>query len=411
VAFDDLKESGGKVYSGMSIGDGHRWLYPDGIWEERKVAPDRWDFTFSSLKTRTRSAPEGSGAAIGTSYHWYILAHQRVRKRDKDSYDTFMEGMKFKVAHRRPHWRSWSTEYPDQEPEREVLIRILEEELARLRKGDLPHSRHGEQVPGRVARPSSRVSGTGRREESFSAFPSYRMEADNGRRAPMNGLKESFDAIASGYDAQRRWIIPDFEWFSTAAVRAAGDKGDAPSILDIGAGTGLLSARFLEVYPSATLTLMDVSEKMLGVAERRFAGRERTRFITADYRDGDLGGPFDIICSALSIHHLGSSEKRDLYQRIFGALGKGGHFVNADEVAGESEEIHRGNLAAWDAFLLSGPLGKEEAMAIMERREQLDRMEKLSVQLGWMKEIGFRDVGAVYRNGCFAVFTGRKGNP
>jgi hypothetical protein len=138
VAYDDLKESGGKVYSGMAIGGEHAWRYPDGLWRERKVAPDRWTFTFSSQKRRTWSAPEGSGAPVGTGYHWFILAHQRVRKRDRDSYETFMEGVKFKIAHRRPHWRHWSTEYPDSEPEREILIRILEEELERLKSGILP---------------------------------------------------------------------------------------------------------------------------------------------------------------------------------------------------------------------------------------------------------------------------------
>ena len=132
------------------------------------------------------------------------------------------------------------------------------------------------------------------------------------------------------------------------------------------------------------------------------------RFVTADYRSGDLGGPFDIICSALSIHHLERDEKRDLYRRIFGALRRRGVFVNADEVAGETAEEHRSNLAAWDAFLLSGPLGEEEARAIMGRRETLDRMAKLSVQLRWLGEIGFDDVKEVYHNGCFSVFRGRK---
>jgi hypothetical protein len=143
VAYGDLKEFGGKVYSGMAIGGEHSWLYPNGLWQERKVAPDRWTFAFSSLKRRARSAPEGSGAPVGTGYHWFILAHQKVRKLDKDSYETSMEGIKFKIAHKRPHWRDWSTEYPDQEPEREILIRILEEELEQLRSGDAPASRGG----------------------------------------------------------------------------------------------------------------------------------------------------------------------------------------------------------------------------------------------------------------------------
>ncbi|HMA05855.1 MAG TPA: hypothetical protein VKO45_08015 [Methanomicrobiales archaeon] len=141
MAFDDLKEFQGRIYSGMAVGGEHLWVYPEGIWEERKVAPDRWDFRFSSLKRRARSAPEGSGAPVGTGYHWFILAHQRVRKRDKDTYETLMEGIKFKVAHRRPHWRFWSTEYPDHESEREILIRILEAQLEQLRSGHVPSIR------------------------------------------------------------------------------------------------------------------------------------------------------------------------------------------------------------------------------------------------------------------------------
>jgi len=224
----------------------------------------------------------------------------------------------------------------------------------------------------------------------------------------MHGLKEAFDAMASRYDGQRRWIIPDLQGFYHSAVWAAALTKKEPSILDIGAGTGLLSELFLEAYPGATITLMDISEKMLDVARVRFRGRERVRFVVMDYSRGDLGGPFDAICSALSIHHLPQDEKRELYRRIFEALGKGGVFVNADEVAGESEETHRRNLEYWDDFILGGPLAREEAEAILRRREAFDRMEKLSVQMGWLKEIGFTDVDVIYKNRSFAVFAGRK---
>lgn len=138
VAYDDMKEYRGRAYSGMSIGGRHVWEYPNGLWDERKVAPDRWEFTFSSVKRRARSAPEGSGVPPGSQYHWYILAHQRVRKLDQDAYETFMQGVKYKVAHKRPYWRAWSTDYPDHEPEKDMLIRILEGQLARLRGAEAP---------------------------------------------------------------------------------------------------------------------------------------------------------------------------------------------------------------------------------------------------------------------------------
>jgi len=140
VAYDDIKQFTGQAYSGMSIGGRHVWEYPNGLWDERKTAPDRWDFTFSSIKRRTTSAPVGSGVPAGSQYHWYIMAHQRVRKLDQDAYETFMEGVKYKVAHRRPYWRAWSSEYPGNRTEREVLIGILEEQLAKLKAGRLENA-------------------------------------------------------------------------------------------------------------------------------------------------------------------------------------------------------------------------------------------------------------------------------
>ncbi len=134
MAYDDLKEFNGQGYTGMPVGGQHSWTYPEGRWQERKVAPDRWEFTFESIKERERAAPVGSGAPPNTQYHWYILAHQRVRKIDEDSYNTFMTGVKYKVAHKRPHWRKWSCEYPDQESERDRIMAILVATLAGLRE-------------------------------------------------------------------------------------------------------------------------------------------------------------------------------------------------------------------------------------------------------------------------------------
>ncbi len=133
MAYDDPKKFQGDTYTGMAVGGEHTWLYPNGLWHETKVAPDQWEFTFSSLKERERSAPPGSGVPVGTQYHWYVLAHQRVRKIDTDAYTTFMSGVKYKIAHKRPHWRKWSCEYPDQPTETQRLIAIFEAALDRLR--------------------------------------------------------------------------------------------------------------------------------------------------------------------------------------------------------------------------------------------------------------------------------------
>jgi len=197
--------------------------------------------------------------------------------------------------------------------------------------------------------------------------------------------------------------------FYATAVWAAESDHPTPEILDIGAGTGLMSAWMLEKFPDAHLTLVDIAENMLAMARERFSSREHTRYVIADYSTGDLGGPYDIACSALSIHHLESADKRRLFTRIFSVLKPGGMFVNADQAEGETPYFRQRNLEYWNDFLKSGPMPEEQYQEILKRRDTLDKNDKLSDQLAWLKEAGFSDVDVVYRNRTFVVTVARKG--
>lgn len=92
----------------MKVGRSHKWYYDKGEWKEKKVTPDQWDFNFSVDKKRAGQAPEGSGVPAGTEYHWYILAHQNVKKVDANRYTTSMTGIKYKLAHRRAERENWN---------------------------------------------------------------------------------------------------------------------------------------------------------------------------------------------------------------------------------------------------------------------------------------------------------------
>jgi len=224
----------------------------------------------------------------------------------------------------------------------------------------------------------------------------------------MDHIRKAFDAVATEYDAQREFVIPQMREYYGAAVWAAKSTKPAPRILDVGAGTGLLSALLLEKYPAATLTLLDISEKMLAVARERFRGRDNVRFSVGDYSEADLGGPYDLICSALSIHHLERDEKRRLFCRIHDVLVPGGLFINADQAEGETPYFSRRYLEYWNAFLENGPLSREEQREILRRRDTLDKNEKLSDQLAWLNQAGFSDVDVVYRNRTFIVTVAQK---
>jgi hypothetical protein len=120
----------GQQYTGMKVGRSHRWFYDQGEWKEKKMAPDRWEFSYAVKKRRAGKAPEGSGVPVGTEYHWYILAHQNVRKLDANTYTTAMSGLKYKVAHKRADKDKWSLSEASQ---RKLLIQILEEMILRLK--------------------------------------------------------------------------------------------------------------------------------------------------------------------------------------------------------------------------------------------------------------------------------------
>ena len=136
--YDSLKKYNNQVYTGMKIGGSHKWIYSDGKWNETKTAPNKWTISFNSVKTRVNSAPSNSGANIGTKFHWYIIADQIATKLNKDSYMTQMKGIKYKVGHKRPQWRTFSYNYPEQNSYKERVIKILEDILNKLKNENLP---------------------------------------------------------------------------------------------------------------------------------------------------------------------------------------------------------------------------------------------------------------------------------
>jgi tRNA (cmo5U34)-methyltransferase len=127
--------------------------------------------------------------------------------------------------------------------------------------------------------------------------------------------------------------IPGYGELQEQAAKAAAGM-DAQAVLELGIGTGETTRRVLEHHPQARLTAIDSSPKMLE--------RARETYPEADIRLSRLEdplpqGPFDLVFSALAVHHLDGAGKRDLFGRIHAALRPGGRFVLADVVVPENE--------------------------------------------------------------------------
>ncbi len=132
-----------------------------------------------------------------------------------------------------------------------------------------------------------------------------------------------------GYLAMVRAEVPDYDRLQDELARAT-DGVDARRVLELGTGSGVTSQRVLARHPHAHLTGVDSSEHMLAAAD----------LPGADLRLQDLGeplpeGPFDLVFSALAIHHLDAAAKADLFARVAAVLAPGGRFVMADVIVPE----------------------------------------------------------------------------
>lgn len=129
--YNEFKEFEGRQYTGMKVGRSHKWYYDKGVWKETKMTPDLWQINYGVVKRRAGKAPEGSGVPVGTEYHWYILAHQNVRKLDANSYTTALTGLKYKLAHKRADKGKWSV---SEKTQRKKLIKVLQDMIKQLEK-------------------------------------------------------------------------------------------------------------------------------------------------------------------------------------------------------------------------------------------------------------------------------------
>ena len=158
-------------------------------------------------------------------------------------------------------------------------------------------------------------------------------------------VRDAFNTDALIYDRSRRQMVPCFDELYGIAAGLIPFPPERPfEVLDLGAGTGVLSQFIAANFPHAKILLADIAPEMLKLAQERFAREEgaldsRLRYTLLDHGQDPLPGSFDAIVSGLSIHHLEHDEKRALFERIHSALREGGVFINAEVILAESDDL------------------------------------------------------------------------
>jgi tRNA (cmo5U34)-methyltransferase len=167
-----------------------------------------------------------------------------------------------------------------------------------------------------------------------------------------------------GYLDLMRAEVPDYERLQQEMAVATGQG--ASRILELGTGTGETARRVLERHPAARLTGIDASAEMLARA-RTLLPSERIELSVARLEDPPPPGPFELVFSALAVHHLDGDGKAALFRRVAGVLAPGGRFVLGDVIVPE-----------------------DPADALTPVYGEYDRPSSLADQLRWLEKAGFR---------------------
>ncbi|HET9104404.1 MAG TPA: Sua5/YciO/YrdC/YwlC family protein [Solirubrobacteraceae bacterium] len=195
-------------------------------------------------------------------------------------------------------------------------------------------------------------------------------------------LTSPFNFEPAGYETGIRDEIPDYDELQDRLVGVT--AGAAVSrILDLGTGTGETAHRLLAAHPQAWLTGVDTSPAMLAAARVRL-GPGRVDLHVARLEDRLPEGPFELVASALAVHHLDADGKRDLFTRTAAVLAPGGRFVLADLIVPE-----------------------DPALATIPLTEGYDLPSTVSEQLDWLREAGL-EAQVHWVQGDLAVLSGTR---
>jgi tRNA (cmo5U34)-methyltransferase len=221
-----------------------------------------------------------------------------------------------------------------------------------------------------------------------------------------HSVRQHLRVDIDAYDEAIRRFIPGYEPMlaeAAAAVAAVGPN----LVLDLGAGTGALSAGILAHGEVRSVELLDVDPEMLEKARTRLAPfTYRARFRLASFDD-----PFpscDGMAASLSLHHISTMEaKRALYGRAFAALSHGGVLVNADCTMPEEPEERKDMYGHWVNHMAAHGIEGAEAWGHFEDWSAEDTYMPLEDELAAFTWAGFQ-AECIWREGPMSVIVGTK---
>jgi tRNA (cmo5U34)-methyltransferase len=226
-----------------------------------------------------------------------------------------------------------------------------------------------------------------------------------------HSVKRHLDVDADAYDVQIRRFIPHYDDMIATGVELLAALAPAGGhVLDLGGGTGALSAAVLQGLPGVRVTVLDVDAEMLGEARRRLARfGDRVAF-----HEGSFLGPLpaaDAVVASLALHHVHDLQaKTDLYGAIRDALSPGGVLLNLDAAVSGGPRLGGLVFDRMAARMGEHGISDAEARGHFAAWAREDRYFPLDEELHALRAAGFEEVECFWRRGLSAITCGARGH-
>jgi tRNA (cmo5U34)-methyltransferase len=191
--------------------------------------------------------------------------------------------------------------------------------------------------------------------------------------------------------------------------------------LDLGVGTGMLTARVLDAFPLATIVAVDGAEAMIDLCRARLGpAARRVEFLVAGFQSmpADRLPPqsMDAVFSAYALHHLTRQAKRGLIAQALRWLKPGAWFLNADLVAARDPRVEQRIQILRETGIVSRARGDRRFLTRESTRAYLAQLEAgehdqpltLEVDLETARQAGLRSVEVFWKEYREAVWGGPK---
>jgi tRNA (cmo5U34)-methyltransferase len=118
-----------------------------------------------------------------------------------------------------------------------------------------------------------------------------------------------FHSKPETYLEQIRAEVPRYDELQEQAIAALPLPPER--VLELGMGTGETTRRLIEAYPDAWVIGLDASADMVFRARAMYDDVQLARM-----EDPLPDGPWDLVIGVLSIHHLTSDQKKNLFRQV-----------------------------------------------------------------------------------------------